>query len=150
MMQNLMKVREFVIPALLVAMISDGRLRREIGSWPLRRERDHYGNLWESELGEVYHSAVEIKQTTEKLPVGFDPELEGAEDEWSSAAGFIPYINDFSKIVEFGMSGDGAPFCLDYREQPDEPSVIWWDDVYWRRVAPSFADFIALFDLSTP
>ena len=47
----------------------------------------------------------------------------------------------------FGMSGDGAPFCFDSRERGTEPRVIWWDDVYWRVVAPDFASFLSLLDL---
>lgn len=144
-----MTVRGFIIPPLLASMIADGRLRRVRGSWPLRADVDHYGHFWQSELGHVHESAVEIDRATSQLPVGFEPEPEG-EDEFASDPGYIPYINDFSQVVEFAISGDGSPYCLDYRDKKDEPSVIWWDDVYWRRVAPTFADFIALFDLSAP
>ncbi len=61
--------------------------------------------------------------------------------------GAIPDIVDFRGVVCFGMSGDGAPFCFDSRERGTEPRVIWWDDVYWRVVAPDFASFLPLFDL---
>jgi hypothetical protein len=66
---------------------------------------------------------------------------------FSDAPGFIPYIFDFSHILTFANSGDGALFCFDYRDHDVKPSIIWWDDAYWRRVAPSFKEFLSLFDV---
>jgi hypothetical protein len=68
------------------------------------------------------------------------PEMAGPET--------IPDIIDFSGIVCFSMSSDGAPLCLNYRESPDCPRAIWWDDVYWRIIAPDFETFLDLFDLN--
>lgn len=50
-------------------------------------------------------------------------------------------------MICFGISGDGAPFCLDYRTSENEPSVIWWDDIYWRKVSPNFKEFLALLEI---
>ena len=63
----------------------------------------------------------------------------------SREPGFISYITDFSEIVCFGMDGSGAYFCFDFREDKNKPSVIWWSDVYWRRIAPDFEAFVRLF-----
>ena len=71
----------------------------------------------------------------------------GEPSEWQNEPRFIPDIVDFSKIVCFGMSADGAPFCFDFRDNLEQPSVIWWADAYWRRVAPDFDSFVALLDL---
>ena len=56
-------------------------------------------------------------------------------------------IVDFSQIVCFAIAGGGEPFCFDFRESPNPPSVIWWDDVFWRKVSPEFEAFLQLFDL---
>lgn len=87
--------------------------------------------------------------TLAELPKHFAPDgFYGEPSVEADAPGYIPDIVDFSKIVCFGISGDGAPFCFDFRDNESNPSVIWWDDVYWRRVAPDFASFLELFDIS--
>lgn len=141
-------VSDFHIPELLSGMLNKGRLHRQKGSWALRSNADYYGHFLETELGEVHSTAESLLKATLSLPVNFPPDYAEGPDEFAGEPGHIPYICDFSSLVEFGTSGDGAPFCLDYRENPQEPSVIWWDDAYWRRLAPTFADFITLFDLS--
>ncbi|MNF08811.1 SMI1 / KNR4 family protein [compost metagenome] len=57
----------------------------------------------------------------------------------------MPDIIDFTEIICFGMAGDGSPFCFDYRGGRSAPSVILWDDDYWRKIANSFEDFLLLF-----
>lgn len=48
-------------------------------------------------------------------------------------------------IGDFGLGSD-APLALDYREQLDEPKVIYlrWaqDGNHWVEIAPNFADFV--------
>jgi len=136
------------LPNSFIETLRKGTLRRNIGSWNLRKEVDAFGNHLESELGEVYKNEDAIVRETELLPKGFEPNgCYGEPSESKDKPGFIPDILDFSKIVCFGTSGDGAPFCFDYRDNSEEPSVIWWDDVYWRRIAPDFDSFLALFNL---
>jgi hypothetical protein len=144
-----MNIRGLTVPPLLVAMIDEGSFVRERGSWQLSKDIDAYGNFWESELGHVHASAAEIETASALLPQGFPSEEAEEIDDWVSMPGHIPYIVSFESILEFATSGDGAPFCLDYRDDILEPTVIWWDDVYWRRVAPTFSEFIGLFDLSS-
>ena len=60
--------------------------------------------------------------------------------------GFLPYIGDYSQIVVFGSTGSGDPFCLDYRDDPQEPKVIFFQDGYWQRVAPNFDAFWELLE----
>ena len=143
-----MKTNGLDLPPLFIDTISEGRLKREIGSWELIRDIDAFGNPLETSLGEVFDTFERLKKETDELPTGFEadgyygepaPDLEGP--------GAIPDIRDFSKIVCFAISGDGSPFCFDYREDINEPSVIWWDDMYWRRLAPNFGSFLSLFNL---
>jgi hypothetical protein len=49
--------------------------------------------------------------------------------------------------VRFGTSISGECYCFDFGAGSTEPSVVTWPtgDCYWRRVAPNFAAFMALF-----
>ena len=62
-------------------------------------------------------------------------------DDW-----VIPYIADFSQVVCFGFGSEGDPYCFDYREDRDQPSIIYWADAYWRRVAPDFETLLTLIE----
>jgi hypothetical protein len=144
-----MEINGLELPSTFVHAIREGSLRRRYGSWPLKREQDAYGNRLETELSNVYESEEQIKKKTAALTEHYKADGSyGGRSEWNSEPGVIPDITDFTKIICFGMSGDGADFCFDFREDADNPSVIWWADVYWRRVAPDFESFIALFNLS--
>jgi hypothetical protein len=98
----------------------------------------------EAELGQIYETAEQIQRESALLTKHFQAGLADMPDEFVSAPGFISYIADFERILTFAIAGDGAPYCFDYRESTD-PSIIWWDDAYWRRVAPSFCTFLSLF-----
>jgi hypothetical protein len=73
--------------------------------------------------------------------------MKAMEQQRAKEPGFLFDITDFSKIVQFGCSAGGAPFCFDFGEDLQEPSVILHDDSYarWRRIAPSFDRLISLF-----
>ena len=142
-----MKINGFSLPLLFLDAISVGRLKREIGSWDLIRDIDAFGNPLETSLGQVFDTFERLKKETDELPTGFESDGYYGESASDLAGpGAIPDITDFSRIVCFAISGDGSPFCFDYREDINEPSVIWWDDVYWRQVAPNFESFLALFN----
>jgi hypothetical protein len=97
-------------------------------------------------------SQAKIEEATVLLPNSFHIDEYTAEDiaqwgaEWSNQPGFIPYITDFSQIVHFGEAGDAADYCFDYRDNPGDPSIIHWNDAYWRRMAPNFDTFISWFE----
>jgi len=63
-------------------------------------------------------------------------------------SGFLPAFFDFSQIIQFGSSPTLAPFCFDFRENLEEPSVIHMPmgEIRWRRIAPNFETFICLFE----
>jgi hypothetical protein len=142
-----MQVRALTLPTEFVRCIEDRALRRPRGSWQLRVNRDAFGNRLEAELGKVYETVRDIERESDRLPKDFGPAAGDFPDTCSNEPGFIPYISDFSRILAFAIAGDGAPYCFDYREQINQPSIIWWDDAYWRRVAPNFATFLGLFDM---
>lgn len=143
-----MQIDGLKLPTSFVEAIGKGTLRREIGSWSLREEIDAYGNRLESELSKIYETEDAIILETNNLPKYFAADGYYEEpSKWQNEPSFIPDIVDFSKIVCFGMSGDGAPFCFDYRDNLKKPSVIWWADAYWRGVAPDFDSFVGLLNV---
>lgn len=144
-----MTVNGHRLPAAFVEAMASGSLRREVGAWRLRSDRDAYGRPLETELGEVYDTREAIERETARLPNGFEPNEDYGESRAETAGpGAIPDIVDFRGLLCFGVAGDGSPFCFDYRDAAGEPRVIWWDDVYWRIIAPDFDGFLSLFDLS--
>lgn len=140
-----MTIKGLTLPQPFLIGLERGMFQREMGSWPLIESVDAYGHPLETELGEVYDTAEKIERESARLPDDFPAELDGEPDMFASVPGFIPYITDFDRILAFAIAGDGSPFCFDYRES-SEPSVIWWADAYWHRVAPSFTAFFSLFD----
>ena len=143
-----MTVNGHQLPAAFLRAVASGVLRREVGSWRLRSNRDATGQPLETELAEVYETPEAIERETFRLPDGFEPNgVYGESLSEMSGPGAVPDIVDFARVLCFGMSGDGAPFCFDYRDEPGEPRVLWWDDMYWRVVAPDFASFLAMFEV---
>ena len=136
------------LPKSFVAAFKNNRLQRKIGSWALKDSVDSFGNKLETELGCVFLSEKEILLETTNLKSSFQSDgCYGETSEYSGEPGFIPDITDFSDIVVFGISGDGSPFCFDYRNNKNNPEVIWWDDVYWRKVSDTYDEFIELFEI---
>jgi hypothetical protein len=117
--------------------------------WAPKGDADRHDYL---DMLELIRSLKEIEEETNTLPIAFHVAEYTPEEiaEWNAMfanlRGFMPFITDFSQIVQFGYAGDGAAYCFDYRENPDEPSIIHWADGYWRRVAPHFRYFIDLFE----
>ncbi len=135
------------MPAAFVTAARQGTLHRERGSWQLRRSADAWGWPLETELSEVYADEGRIVAETRRLARDFPAHQFDGPDVSEGEPGFIPYIDDFSEVICFGVAGDGAPFCFDFRADQVSPGVIWWEDAFWRRVAPDWASFAALFDL---
>ena len=143
-----MEVNGFLLPSAFVLEMKRKTLYRRSGCWELKKERDSYGRRLETELGELFYTRKRIVAETAKLPTHFALDgVYGEPSEWSGEPGFIEDITDFSPIVNFATSGDGAPFCFDFRSSEIDPDVIWWDDVYWRRISSSYTRFIELFHL---
>jgi len=100
-----MRVRGLALPRGFVSCVERGALRRELGCWLLRLDRDEFGNPWESELCNVYETVSEIERKSDLLPKHFPPEIGELPEMFSDVPGFIPYICDFSRILAFGVSG---------------------------------------------
>ena len=132
-----MKYKGFKIPTKLEAIL-------EIGQpifLSLKADIDHWGEVLETELGPFFEFPEEFDQNYSRLPIDFADNETGFENG-------LETIDDFAMVIPFAMAGDGAPFCLDYREKEMPPKVIWWEDIGWRLIAPTFEDFLQLFDLS--
>jgi SMI1/KNR4 family protein SUKH-1 len=129
--------------------------------WTLKGDVDAYGRP----CGLVffpYRTPEEIEWETSTLAEYFSPvwspEYSPADEERRRARceaelpGFLPDITDFSKIVWFGRTPTGCPVCFDFRENLQEPSIIYCPDMYslWRRVAPDFETLVALLEPNRP
>ena len=135
-----------VLPERFVRAIKNESLERKVGSWQLKKNYDSFGNELETELDQVWSTYQEILEANLELPKHFHNDgVYGQQSEYKDEPGFIEDIVDFTHIVEFSISGDGTPFCFDFRHDEEKPEIIWWDDVYWRKISGSFEDFISLF-----
>jgi len=143
-----MNIRNHILPLELIAEIQSYTLKRKVGSWQLKSEIDSFGNSLETELAEFFCTENEILDASDKLTRDFKVDGDYGEPNECEYPGGIPDIVNFTDIVCFGISGDGAPFCLDFRDSLMEPSVIWWDDIYWRKISPNFKGFLALLEIN--
>jgi hypothetical protein len=141
------QVNGLYLPDSFERAIQEGKTSR---IWRLKNGEDAYGNrLWTS-VGTIYTDEDALLNETADVAGVRSHDLEAPEgltveeEPYANDPGFVPYITDFSKIVCFGHAGDGSPFCFDFRENPERPSVLYWDDVYWRRIAPDFESFLNL------
>ena len=110
---------------------------------------DAYGHPLMLGLAQVYQEPMALARATLRVAIGFEA------DAWYGArlpasAGAIPDIVDFSRILCFGSSSDGEPFCFDFRDDAVHPSVICWDGdaLSWRRIAPDVESFLRIFGFS--
>jgi SMI1/KNR4 family protein SUKH-1 len=132
------------LPASLVLLLRDGVL------WlKLKANVDAYGDPFEGDWRPLSDDEITRDSThLQEYWGGMTQEdIQRSTEEEQDSPGFLTYITNFSKIVRFGETITGEPYCLDYRESPQEPRVIHWDDgdCYWRQVAPNFDSFIRLF-----
>jgi hypothetical protein len=69
-------------------------------------------------------------RATNMLPDYFQPDGDYGEpgSPGEDEPGFIPDVVDFSLIICFAVDGEDAPFCFDYRDDKENPSVIYWAD----------------------
>ena len=138
------------LPESFVRAIDQKTLYRKVGCWELKDNLDSFGNKLETDLGQIYSTEEEILKETTDLKNGFGPsDYYGGDSEYSGEPGFIDDIVNFTDIVTFAMSADGAPFCFDFRNNKESPEVIWWDDVYWRKVSDNYDEFISLFETNS-
>ncbi|MEH6446597.1 MAG: SMI1/KNR4 family protein [Oceanospirillaceae bacterium] len=130
-------------------IINSGELFRKIGSWNLKSNIDSYGNILETEFSSLLSTEQEILDATIQLSKDFVADGDYGAETDDNYPGSIPDIIDFSKVVCFGFSGDGSPFCFDFRDSSNEPSIIWRDDIYWRKLSPNLNSFLLLLETSS-
>lgn len=116
--------------------------------WALREPFDAYGRPWPQGGLSLWYGRMAIENLAqpadpEGLPL-WQPRFARVSEAWALDPGFVPYPTDFPQILAFGGTGANEGLYLDYRDDPQNPSVLCWDGVYWRRVAPSFEAFFSL------
>jgi SMI1/KNR4 family protein SUKH-1 len=137
-----MEVNGLPLPAGLVRVLHDTG-----GAWTPWAQKEPVNAYGDELYASVETSSLEdMIEETASLPERFEPYDELEPDDEIEIPDFIPDVKDFSKIVVFGSTGSGEPFCLDYRDSLQEPKVIFRRDAYWRRVAPNFAAFWELLE----
>jgi hypothetical protein len=141
----MMVVNGLTLPASFERFIS--RPEAQITYWLPKENLDAYGNDWRTFPMEVVTTQETSGRWTAGIPGGVPVTSETEEQvaERNAAAadrpGVIPWITDFSRIIEFARNGTGESYCFDFRDDPQKPSVIFLDGWYWRRVAPDFDTF---------
>jgi SMI1/KNR4 family protein SUKH-1 len=151
---TMMTAKGLRFPASFVQFFKEQRY----SNWDLKENVDAYGHPLETDF-EPLDTAERMKQNTAELAKYFGPPdqhregitpevLKMVQQQIAKDPSFLFDITDFSKIVQFGRSAGGAPFCFDYRGDLQEPSVILHDDRHgrWRRLAPNFDTFLSLFE----
>ncbi len=149
-----MKVKEMIeiaglrVPAAFLRAVSAGLNSQGVVLRP-HNGVDAYGHPLMLGLAQVYQEPMALARATLRIAIGFEA------DAWYGArlpasAGAIPDIVEFSRILCFGSSSDGEPFCFDFRDDAVHPSVICWDGdaLSWRRIAPDVESFLRIFGLS--
>jgi hypothetical protein len=136
-----MTVNNLPLPDTLVRFLNEGQIQ-----WMQKGKIDVYGKEFDLRDLELFPDLETIEVETAELHKRFKPGYEKEAGGLPDSLGFIPYILDFSKIVAFAPVPTGDIFCLDYRGNLQQPSVVFWHDVFWRGVAPSFDSFIDLFE----
>lgn len=142
-----MEVNGFRLPAALVQVLQDANA--ESTNW-MQREPDPskqvnaYGDKFD--LGDIMILSYDtMVRETDNLPERFPFMTEESYNSHrlAKAPSTLPFIDDYSQIVVFGKVGSGEPYCLDYRENPQDPSVFHLPNYgsVWTRVAPNFAAF---------
>jgi hypothetical protein len=154
-----MVVGGFELPAAFV-QLCEATSREEMPyEWELKANVDAYGQPWDPCNLIIHCDPEQIQSDTELLSNMFDegrfqhgvelPEEERPEpppEGWPVAPGVIE-DEDFTGVanfVWFASAIDGMVYCFDFGMNPKEPSVVFWDGC-WRRVAPNFETFMALF-----
>jgi hypothetical protein len=109
---------------------------------------DAYGHPLTLSIVQMYQEPADLIRATTRVAIGFEP------DAWYGArtpaiTGAISDIVDFSRILCFGVSAEGEPFCFDFRDELESPSVICWDGnaMVWRRIAPDVEGFLRIFEI---
>jgi SMI1/KNR4 family protein SUKH-1 len=143
----MMEVNGLKLPDAFARFVSQPDADMEM--WELRGDHDAYGKPLETDF-KAFTKEEQIAARTAWLPYGIhfhtDTEADIARRDTMAAdwPGAIPYIRDFARIIQFGENGAGNAFCFGFRENPTEPSVIYYNDFFWQRVAPNFESFAAL------
>jgi SMI1-KNR4 cell-wall len=140
-----MVVNGFELPQAFVQLVEATQQDEGPSAWELKEDVDAYGEPWENGGLELYTNSEYMAEETRALDrmyrQGKFQHLEGLSDE----PGFIDDFTGVSHFVWFGSNAAGEVYCFDFGGDPKEPSVFYWEDGYWRRVAPNFKTFMELF-----
>jgi hypothetical protein len=138
------------------------------GGWPyfvLKEKVDAYGNHFDNGLRimvtlevtkptrSVFHQIMMARFLRRSGAASSAEHRRDTSGSVTSKPGFIPVITALTTVLFFGSGGEPrgtevSLYAFDYRENRLEPSVICWQNGYWRRVAPDCNIFLSLFKLA--
>jgi hypothetical protein len=141
----LMVVNGLKLPETFVKLCEDIREGKTERHWLLKGRVDTYGNYLSNSDIEFLADPESIKEQTDHIRglIGHDEYFE-ADPSDCTQPGFVEDPSG-DQLIWFGTVGSGEPFCFDFGQAPEEPSIITWNDAYWQRVAPNFETFLSLF-----
>src|SRR6266571_3662333 len=139
-----MEVNGFKLPDSFASLCQDIREGNAEDSWLAKGQEDSYGNPRVNSDIEFLTDVEKIKERTDKIVHWFKAERYQQDPEYAACPGYVK-VTSVHKFVCFGQTAADEPFCFDFRQNPEEPSVITWNDEYWQRIAPNFDAFMGLY-----
>jgi hypothetical protein len=154
-----MVVNGFELPTAFVQFCEAIRRGEAPDVWELKKDVDAYGHPWHVVDLRIIWDPERMQEFTDIISEGFldegrfehdfeEPLEQGRREPppggWPGAPGFIEDFTGVANFIMFADTTSGYPLGFDFGADPKEPSVVTWDQ-YWRRVAPNFTAFMALF-----
>lgn len=143
-----MVVNGFRLPAAFVQLCEAIRREEMPAEWALKDSVDASGHPWEVDDLRIISDQETIQSMTERLSKSFlhdDRSVQFPAGDYADGPGFMADFTGVSKFVMFGSSTTGETYAFDFGTDANDPSVAYYGEEYWRRVAPNFSAFMALF-----
>jgi SMI1 / KNR4 family (SUKH-1) len=134
-----MVVNGFELPRAFVLLCEAIRRGEAPKEWKLKENVDGYGRPWKVADLRVICDTQEIQRETDEEVDGFLH-----KGRWQHLPEDAEQPSSIACFVFFAHSTDGLVYAFDFGTDGKDPSVVHWYG-HWRRVAPNFASFIALF-----
>jgi hypothetical protein len=134
-----MVVNGFELPAAFIQLCEAIQQGEAPVEWELKEDVDAYGQPWDPADLRFICEPERMQGFTERLSEGY------LHENRFQNPGDIEDFTGVANFVEFARATDGDFYVFDFGRDLKEPSVVYWADGHWRRVAPNFTAFMELF-----
>jgi hypothetical protein len=134
-----MVVNGFELPAAFIQLCEAIQQGEAPVEWELKEDVDAYGQPWDPADLRFICEPERMQGFTERLSEGY------LHENRFQNPGDIEDFTGVANFVEFARATDGDFYVFDFGRDLKEPSVVYWADGHWRRVAPNFDALMALF-----